>query len=116
MQHNAPSAVAGGHLFSQIDAGYMHVCAVTTAQRAYCWGFGAFGAIGDGKLLDRFAPRQVLGSLEVGAGRAPAGSIPVLETTASRTFCWGYNHEGQLGIGFTTDTVVPRPTEIVGAS
>ena len=113
MQHNAPSAVAGGHLFSQIDAGYMHVCAVTTAQRAYCWGFGAFGAIGDGKLLDRFTPRLVLGSLEV-ARVSAGGLVTCAETTANRTFCWGYNQEGQLGIGFTTDTVVSRPTEIVG--
>ena len=113
IQRNIPSAVAGGHRFSQIDAGYHHVCAVTTEQRAYCWGYGPFGTIGDGKHLNRFTPRAVLGNLLV--SRVSAGSVDTCaETTVNRTYCWGYNYEGQLGIGIATDTVIPRPQEVVG--
>jgi alpha-tubulin suppressor-like RCC1 family protein len=113
IQHNIPSAVAGGHLFSQIDAGYHHVCAVTTEQRAYCWGYGPFGTIGDGKLFNRSTPRAVAGNLLV--SRVTAGGVDTCaETIGNRTYCWGYNHEGQLGIGVATDTVIPRPQGVVG--
>lgn len=113
VQRKAPSAVAGDHLFLQIDAGYQHVCAATTDQHAYCWGFGAFGTIGDGKRLNRFTPRAVVGTLVV--RRVTAGAVNTCaETTTSRIYCWGYNHDGQLGIGFATDTTIARPQEVVG--
>jgi len=43
-----PTAVKGGILFRQIDAGWYHTCAVSTSNLAYCWGYGSFGQIGNG--------------------------------------------------------------------
>ena len=37
-----PTRVSGGLQFAQISAGTEHTCAVTTAQKAYCWGSSLF--------------------------------------------------------------------------
>ena len=38
-----PTRVSGGLQFAQISAGTEHTCAVTTAQKAYCWGSSQLG-------------------------------------------------------------------------
>jgi alpha-tubulin suppressor-like RCC1 family protein len=107
-----PSPVAGGYLFDQINAGYSHVCAVTTDQRAYCWGYGANGEIGDGKTLRRFTPRAVAGRLQVRRITA-GGGFTCAETTTSRAYCWGLNGAGEVGNG-SSGTSVLKPAEVVG--
>lgn len=34
-------------------------------------------------------------------------------TTAGRLYCWGSNKEGQLGLGYASDTAVTEPQEVV---
>jgi alpha-tubulin suppressor-like RCC1 family protein len=97
-QRLIPTRVAGGHLFLQIDGGSAHTCAVTTGSRAYCWGNGRAGAIGNGQKYLSFWPRAVAGGISfrrVSAGdRHSCG-----ETTNSRAYCWGINDYGQIGDG-----------------
>lgn len=93
-----PTRVAGGHRFKQLDAGGSHTCAVTPANRAYCWGDNSPGKLGDGTRSARFSPRAVTGGIafeRVAAGRGSSCG----ETTENRTYCWGSNALGQLGIG-----------------
>jgi alpha-tubulin suppressor-like RCC1 family protein len=93
-----PSRVAGGRRFLQLDGGGGHTCAVTTADRAFCWGVADFGQLGTGQTTPSFWPRAVAGSLtfrRVTAGwRHTCG-----ETTGNRAWCWGANYFGQLGNG-----------------
>ena len=46
--HLAPVAVVGGLFFSQVSAGGAHSCGKTSEGRAYCWGAGGFGRLGNG--------------------------------------------------------------------
>jgi alpha-tubulin suppressor-like RCC1 family protein len=97
-QRLTPSRVAGGRQFRQVDAGGLHSCAVTTGNRAFCWGNGTAGAIGNGKSYKSFWPRAVTGGLYF--TRVSAGEGHVCgETTDNRAFCWGTNEYGQLGDG-----------------
>src|SRR5207253_863820 len=58
-----PVAVAGGLLFRQVSAGAFHTCGVTTGDLAYCWGYNNFfGALGDGRLINRRRPTAVAGA------------------------------------------------------
>ena len=52
-----------------LAVGYEHTCAATKAGKVFCWGFNEFGALGDGTLLDRGAPVEVV---KVNAEKLPA--------------------------------------------
>ena len=84
-----PRQVAGGHQFRQADAGGSHTCAVTTDSRAFCWGDGRLGQLGNGKTNLSFWPRAVSGRLSF--DRVSAGGEHTCgETTANQAYCWGY--------------------------
>ena len=44
----APVSAAVTLAFWQVSAGGFHTCGVTTDDRAYCWGYNYYGAVGDG--------------------------------------------------------------------
>jgi alpha-tubulin suppressor-like RCC1 family protein len=102
-----PVAVVGGLLFRRIDAGSAHTCGVTTGDRAYCWGFGGLGGLGDGTTRNaRPTPHAVATTRRfdhLSAGGAHTCGV----TLAGRGFCWGDNHKGQLGDGTTTNRLTP---------
>ena len=63
-ERDTPVAVhepAGVTFMALAPAGY-HTCAVSTAGPAYCWGYNAEGALGDGTLVTHSAPVPVAGS------------------------------------------------------
>lgn len=105
----SPTRVAGGHRFKQIEAGSAYTCAVTTTNRAFCWGNGREGQIGDGKTYLRFSPRAVAGghSFE----RITTGEFHTCaEATSNRAYCWGLNggtDAGAVGDGTTTQRLTP---------
>jgi alpha-tubulin suppressor-like RCC1 family protein len=107
-----PVRVAGGHEFRQIDAGSLHTCAVTPAGRAFCWGSGHSGAIGDGNTLPRYWPRAVRSKLDF--DRVTAGDdFTCAEASDNSAWCWGLNEFGQLG-GGTAARVSLTPVAVAG--
>ena len=52
-------SAATGQQFASVRAGRLHSCALTTAQHLYCWGFGAYGQLGNGSVLTRPTPARV---------------------------------------------------------
>jgi alpha-tubulin suppressor-like RCC1 family protein len=105
-RRRSPALVAGGFRFRQVDAGFDHTCAVTTTNRAYCWGSGRDGQVGDGKTYLRFTPRAVAGGLSF--NRVSTGTFHTCaETTLNRAYCWGSNVYGGLGDGTTTRRLTP---------
>jgi alpha-tubulin suppressor-like RCC1 family protein len=101
-----PVAVAGTFQYLQVSAGGIHTCAVTKTNKAYCWGYGRDGEIGDGKTNLRFTPRAVAGGLSferVSAG----GEHSCGETTGNRGYCWGANGNAQLGDGTFAQRLTP---------
>jgi len=101
-----PSRVAGTRQFRQVDAGATSTCAVTTDDRAFCWGNGRQGQIGNGKTYLSFWPRAVAGGLSFTRVTA-AVDHTCGETTLNRAYCWGANYNGQLGDGTTTQRLTP---------
>jgi alpha-tubulin suppressor-like RCC1 family protein len=101
-----PTRVAGARQFRQLDTGGYHACAVTTDHRAYCWGNGREGQIGNGRAYLSFWPRAVAGGLFF--DRVTAGTYHTCgETTTNRGYCWGSNSFGRLGDGTTTQRLKP---------
>jgi alpha-tubulin suppressor-like RCC1 family protein len=101
-----PTAVAGGYRFRQVDAGVYHTCGVTTDNRAFCWGDGRDGAIGNGTRSISSSPKRVSGVLSF--QRVSAGFNRTCgATTSNRAFCWGENSEGGVGDGTTSRRLSP---------
>ncbi len=111
--------MAGTRRFRQIDAGSEYTCAVTTDNRAFCWGNGRHGQIGDGKNYLRFLPSAVAGGHQF--ERVTTGEYHTCaETTLNRAYCWGSNGppvrvngvwsqdvSGVIGDGTTTQRLTP---------
>jgi alpha-tubulin suppressor-like RCC1 family protein len=105
-----PTLVADGHQFRQVDAGADHNCAVTTDNKAFCWGNGRSGANGNGKAYLSFWPKPVSGGLSF--DRVSAGSTHTCgETTSNRGYCWGTNSFGEVGDGTTSVRLTPVPVQ-----
>jgi alpha-tubulin suppressor-like RCC1 family protein len=109
---NVPLPVtAGPEPFVSISALRRHACAVDTDGRAYCWGRGLEGQIGDGAAANRTAPTPVsVGGVLAGkriAHVAAGGNHSCAVDTDGKAYCWGRGTSGELGTGFTTNSNDP---------
>ncbi|HEU5041046.1 MAG TPA: hypothetical protein VFT84_09515 [Gemmatimonadales bacterium] len=94
----ATVALATGLAWRQVDGRSGHTCAVTTDDRAYCWGDNSDGQLGNGTTVSSAAPSLVAGNLRfrhVSVGSRHSCGI----TTGDRAYCWGFNWYGQVGDG-----------------
>lgn len=102
-----PQLVVGGHPFKSISAGDNHTCAITTDDKAYCWGRDQSGKLGNGSDTSNHAkPQLVEGgysflSISVGANHSCALTVD------NRVYCWGNGAFGKLGNGDNTDSPIP---------
>jgi len=98
-----------------ITAGTYHTCAILDIGSVSCWGYNSNGQLGDGTTTDRSTPPTQTSSL--GEGRtAVAITTGNYHTCAilddGSVSCWGWNGNGQLGDGTTTDRNTPTAIEI----
>jgi alpha-tubulin suppressor-like RCC1 family protein len=110
----APGLVAGEFKFqpTSISVGLDHACAITTSDKAVCWGRGRYGKLGIGSgdglgvLENLTTPREVNGDTSfvlIATGVFQTCGI----ATDGKAYCWGRNGSGQLGDGTTTMRVEP---------
>jgi alpha-tubulin suppressor-like RCC1 family protein len=85
--------------------GTSHTCALTTAGRAYCWGFDFYGQVGNGSgtNANQVSPSAVdtttgLTTTNVSSIAASAYAT-CAATTAGRAYCWGTDSNGEAGNG-----------------
>jgi len=97
-----PSPVAG------ISLGSAHVCARLDDGTLKCWGDNVFGRLGLGDSIGRGAlPNDMganLAAVDLGAGRTVLQVGTGISHTCARlddgtVKCWGFNFDGQLGLG-----------------
>lgn len=104
----SPTLVTGGIGFSSVSAGNGYTCGVSnvTPGSAYCWGWNAFGQLGDGTQVNRSSPTPVTGTLGFAAVSTGLGHSCGL-TPAGAAYCWGSGGSGELGDGTTTSRATP---------
>ena len=95
-----------------ISAGGYHTCAVYAGADLMCWGWNAYGQLGDSTPTDRLEPVEVKW-LAGTAGYAAAGyDFTCALMRAGNVRCWGNNEFGQLGDG--TNDVHHTPVDLEG--
>jgi alpha-tubulin suppressor-like RCC1 family protein len=105
---NAPVPVSTSSRFRQVASGQYHTCAITTTDKAYCWGDNDRGQLGiDTDQRRRLTPTLVGGGhafRQIAAGRFHTCAV----TTGGQALCWGEGSDGQIGDGKTIDRFSPR--------
>lgn len=99
-------------LFTTVEVGGEHSCAVSTDGDAYCWGRGLNGELGDGGFRSAGEPVRVDGEHEwVSLALGFHHSCGLVE--GGEAFCWGWNADGQLGLSAGAPGV-GRPSPVDG--
>ena len=83
-----PVRVVGGLRFTSLSVGSSHACALTSDDKAYCWGSNLRGALGDGTVVDRATPTAVSGGLRfvsISGGHDHTCAL----TDGGEAWCWG---------------------------
>ncbi len=107
LQENTAVAVQGGLTFTRLVAGTSHVCGLTSAGAAYCWGSNYFGEAGSGDTSEVHEfPVPVQGGI-VFASLSANFSHTCGLTAAGTAYCWGDNIYGDVGDGTTTQRSTP---------
>jgi len=107
-----PAAVAGGRSYVSVtaQANGSHTCALDRSGRAFCWGAGTAGQLGNAAQNDSNTPVEVAGSLtlvSISAGNSHTCGV----TAQGQAYCWGANAAGSLGDGTTTLRSSPTPVQ-----
>ena len=88
MIRTAVAPIQGNLVFTSITAGGWHTCGLTGDGRAYCWGAGSEGRLGNDLGEDSAVPVGVAGGLRfkaLGAGYKNTCGI----TVDGAVYCWG---------------------------
>jgi LPXTG-motif cell wall-anchored protein len=104
-------AIPAGVHITQTAAGYQSAYGLGSDGNVYAWGWNSDGQLGNGTTTDSVVPVRVL------QGAIPAG-VHITQIAAGtqsayglgsdgNVYAWGYNSDGQLGNGTTTDSSVP---------
>jgi alpha-tubulin suppressor-like RCC1 family protein len=93
---------------TDVAAGKDHTCAVARTGRVWCWGANRSGEVGDGGTRERLGPVEALTPRGVRITSVVAGgSFTCALAEGGEAYCWGDNHEGQLGDGTKTNRSTP---------
>jgi alpha-tubulin suppressor-like RCC1 family protein len=107
-----PAASAWNFRVLQVSESAYTTCAVTETHGVKCWGYNGYGQLGNGTTTNSHIPIGVLGLTSdvqaVSVGTYTACAL----TTAGGVKCWGYNGNGELGDGTTTNSNIP--VDVVG--
>jgi alpha-tubulin suppressor-like RCC1 family protein len=92
-----PVPAGGGMRYRDIALGDSHVCGITTAGEAFCWGEDHYGELGTGVAeVGDDVPMKVAAAqtfTDIGVGSYHTCAV----ATDGVAWCWGFNRVGQLG-------------------
>ncbi len=110
-----PVALSQGLMSSlsvkSISAGGYHGCAIGFDDRAYCWGSGSWGRLGNGASANSSTPVAVsqglMDSLSIRSIAAGTGANTCAIGFNNKAYCWGDGTGGRLGNNTTTTSSTP---------
>ncbi|MEA9356073.1 hypothetical protein SHI21_07670 [Bacteriovorax sp. PP10] len=117
-----PIAVAGGALgaktIKKLDMSGNTTCVIASDDKMYCWGYGVYGTLGNGASSNSSSTVAVdftgVLSGKIITQVHMAGLFTCVLADDARVYCWGYDGDGALGNGSTSDTNVPVAVNTAG--
>lgn len=105
LKFTTPQAITSlGTSVTDIAAGKMHTCALTSDKKVYCWG----QTPGVGASTE-ISPTEITSLSGIGTAVTAGDSFTCLQTTTwTGIKCWGTNASGQLGDGTSSDNTTPQ--------
>lgn len=95
------------HKIESVSCGYNFTVALTSDRQVFSWGINEHGCLGHGDTQQRDTPHPI-GELEgAGVEMIAAGEFHVIAESEHGLFSWGWNANGQLGIGGRENRLVP---------
>ena len=83
-----------------------HTVALKADGTVWAWGYNGYGQLGDGTIIERYTPVQVIGLSNVISITAGSHHTVALKSDGT-VWAWGYNGYGQLGDGTTIERHTP---------
>jgi alpha-tubulin suppressor-like RCC1 family protein len=103
--------------FVQLAPGRLHTCGITGKGKAFCWGYDAYGELGDDAALASKPTPTAVDTTNLPADdkafvRLAANQYHTCGITEKgKAFCWGNDGDGQLGDDVTLANK-PMPTAV----
>jgi alpha-tubulin suppressor-like RCC1 family protein len=109
--NSRPVAVSGLTRFIAVSAGSRHTAALKSDGTVWTWGSNQFGPLGDGTTTDGPTPVAASGvGLDGAAVAVACGPYHNLAlATNGWIWAWGFNFDGELGLGPATYIKYPDP-------
>ncbi|GAB6897728.1 fibronectin type III domain-containing protein [Kineosporia succinea] len=102
---------------TDLSTGYLHNCVIASGA-AYCWGYNAYGGLGNFSTDTSSVPVAV-NTTGVLKGRTVTGidsrSYSSCAVADGAAYCWGYNGYGPLGTASTGNSAFPVAVDATGA-
>ncbi len=108
-----PTLVVGGHLWTEVEAGFTMMCGIADGGKLYCWGDASEAALGNGVTTGNYftpvaiLPESSFVSVDIGLANGACAITP-----GHTAMCWGKGTWGRLGNG--AETIATRPGAVSG--
>jgi alpha-tubulin suppressor-like RCC1 family protein len=109
----ATAITTNAHLPDTSIEGYGHTCALLSTGAVECWGLNGDGELGNGSTTGPdcggycSGTPVAVGSITNATAISAGGSHTCALLSTGAVECWGYNADGNLGNGHTTNSDLP---------
>jgi alpha-tubulin suppressor-like RCC1 family protein len=110
--------VLSGKTIKSIATGDAHTCAIASDNQTYCWGYNAYGQLGNNSTTNTSVPvavntSGVLSGKTVIAITAGSGGVFTCAIASdNNAYCWGLNQYGQLGANYISPNFSSIPVAV----
>jgi alpha-tubulin suppressor-like RCC1 family protein len=116
----SPGAIPTGDKWVDLTLGASHTCGLSNKGKAYCWGAGTSGQLGNNSATNSSTPVAVTqGSMIAGESliQISSGLNHSCALSANgKAYCWGANGQNQLGNGGSTLSNIPSTVTLTNVT
>ncbi|MFO0563657.1 MAG: hypothetical protein U0269_36870 [Polyangiales bacterium] len=87
---NVPTLVSAlSGVVTEVSSGYQSTCARRDDNTVWCWGANSYGELGDGTMMQRTSPVQVMGITDASRVSVGVGGYACAIRAGGAVWCWG---------------------------